>query len=326
LQGREVAFKDGIIIENERLPYSLIHYPGFYGAFFGFQKNKNSQIYFCSCAKEAIENYTELRLKNHISQNSNPTRMFILDSMYFPINLIKELIDKNIKQDKSIREKLNFKNNICHECNNILPKYLYCAKMYGTKFKQNYGWFINKQFYEFGIDPISFNVLLDKLPEEIFDILEVDLNKANIIKQEEEIRQKLIENETKVNNAIENEVRQKLDHYKVGEKWTSETILYQLVDTLYNEFTIERHYRPDILEGLELDIFIKEKNIGIEYQGIQHYKSIEHWGGEEGLQKRKQRDEKKKRLCREHNIELIYFNYNEDLSEELVKSKLNKFD
>jgi len=32
-----------------------------------------------------------------------------------------------------------------------------------------------------------------------------------------------------------------------------------------------RHYRPDFLQGLELDIFIDELKIGMEYQGIQHF-------------------------------------------------------
>jgi hypothetical protein len=36
--------------------------------------------------------------------------------------------------------------------------------------------------------------------------------------------------------------------------------------------------------------------IAIEYQGIQHYKAIKHWGGEKGLQKRQADDKKNMKL------------------------------
>jgi hypothetical protein len=123
-------------------------------------------------------------------------------------------------------------------------------------------------------------------------------------------------------NIIESEVRQKFGHKKVGEAWTSETILYNIVCSLFPGARIYRHYRPDFLQGLELDIFIDDFKLAIEYQGIQHFEPIEHWGGERSLRELEERDKQKKRICDSLRIRLIYFTYDEDLSNDLVFSKL----
>ena len=76
---------------------------------------------------------------------------------------------------------------------------------------------------------------------------------------------------------------------------------------------------------MELDIFLPELNIGIEYQGIQHYKSIKHWGGDESLKKCQERDAKKEIICKSYNVDLIFFHYFEVLSKELVEMRLIKY-
>ena len=105
--------------------------------------------------------------------------------------------------------------------------------------------------------------------------------------------------------------------------WTSETILYTLIRTLFPELTIKRHFRPKYLEGLEIDIYIEEMKLGIEYQGIQHFKPVAHWGGKEALKQLKIRDERKKVLCNNLGIDLVFFNYNEDLSQDFVGNRLS---
>jgi gas vesicle protein len=140
----------------------------------------------------------------------------------------------------------------------------------------------------------------------------------------EALREKLSENSARVSDTVENEVRKAVGHYKKGNRWTSETILYQLIKSRYgDEFTIERHYRPDWLDGLELDVFLVEPDVGIEYQGVQHYETVDHWGGEEGLRKRQARDKRTRELCREHNVELVEIRHDEELSAALVASKLD---
>ena len=61
------------------------------------------------------------------------------------------------------------------------------------------------------------------------------------------------------------------------------------------------------LERQKIDFYLPKFNIGIECQGRQHFMSIKHFGGEDGLNEIKERDDRKLKLCQEHNIKLLYF-------------------
>lgn len=60
---------------------------------------------------------------------------------------------------------------------------------------------------------------------------------------------------------------------------------------------------------LPFDFYLPNYNICIEYDGIQHYQSIEYWGGEQGLQIRKENDRIKTNYCIKNNIRLIRIPY-----------------
>lgn len=105
-------------------------------------------------------------------------------------------------------------------------------------------------------------------------------------------------------------------------KWKSEYDLYKLVkksfvDTIYQ-------FRAKWLGMQSLDIFIPSLRIGIEYQGIQHYRPIDIFGGREEFLHRKQLDEIKKNLCRENNVKLIYWRYDEKISKILLEKKIKE--
>lgn len=121
---------------------------------------------------------------------------------------------------------------------------------------------------------------------------------------------------------LENEVRDAFGYPKIGEKWITETLLYKMVQVLFPSLAVINHYRGKELEGLEIDVWIPDLKIGIEYQGIQHFEVIEHWGGEDGLRKRKENDAKKKKICKSLGYKLIEFRYDENLTEEKIKKKL----
>ena len=61
------------------------------------------------------------------------------------------------------------------------------------------------------------------------------------------------------------------------------------------------------LKGLELDFYILDKNIAIECQGIQHFKQIEYFGGEEAFKYTIENDSTKRKLCEENGIKLLYY-------------------
>lgn len=330
---KEIAYRDDTIA-SENLPLPIVLYPGFYGAFFGFRQEEDSSIILCSCAKEAVENYLRFRLLKSIPVNTGPGRMFILDSMYFPRALVDILMKRGVQNNYEVINYLIFGSNLCHECNGVLPRYRYCYEMYGEAFKQNYGWYINKQAYEFGVEPISNCMIPETCPQEISELIRLDPIETSKRHQElvktnpaeaDKLWKEFQQQNRQVWNIIENEVRQKFGHRKIGEAWTSETILYYTVRSLFPDMTVLRHYRADFLQGLELDIFIEELKVGIEYEGIQHFEPVDHWGGIQALQKLKARDKKKREICSSLGIHLVYFKYDEDLSNDLVLAKLKKY-
>ena len=56
-----------------------------------------------------------------------------------------------------------------------------------------------------------------------------------------------------------------------------------------------------------LDFYLEDYNIAIECQGLQHFKPIEWFGGEDGFKKIIERDELKRKLCEENGVKLLYF-------------------
>lgn len=60
-----------------------------------------------------------------------------------------------------------------------------------------------------------------------------------------------------------------------------------------------------------LDIYFPNLNIAIEYQGKQHYKPIEFFGGQERFEYQKDSDKIKISLCEKNNIKLIHFSYDD---------------
>lgn len=64
---------------------------------------------------------------------------------------------------------------------------------------------------------------------------------------------------------------------------------------------------------LKYDFYLLEHNIIIEYDGLQHYKTNEYFGGYNGLLERIRNDRIKNEYCIENNIKLIRIKYNEDI-------------
>lgn len=76
---------------------------------------------------------------------------------------------------------------------------------------------------------------------------------------------------------------------------------------------------PDLLEQykldeydesshpLILDAYIPSLKVGIEYQGRQHFIPLVNFGGEEELEKTRERDERKYEMCKNNGIRLFYY-------------------
>ena len=90
-------------------------------------------------------------------------------------------------------------------------------------------------------------------------------------------------------------------------KWKSELSLFDAVRNLYPDVLYQ--HRPRWLGLQSLDLYIPSLSTAIEFQGIQHYRPVEFFGGDEALEHRRELDEQKRRLCEENGVRLIEWPY-----------------
>lgn len=73
------------------------------------------------------------------------------------------------------------------------------------------------------------------------------------------------------------------------------------------------------IRSLPFDFYLSDYNICVEYQGAQHYKPIDYFGGQNAFETQVKRDNIKKEYCQKNNIILFVIPYFEDINEELTK-------
>lgn len=123
---------------------------------------------------------------------------------------------------------------------------------------------------------------------------------------------------------VENEIRL-LKGFNVVGSYTNETILFYLLKDYFSAYTVLSQGSPKWLGRQKIDIYFPDFNIGVEYQGDQHFKPIDFFGGEDGLKYRQELDIKKEKLCSEngcklfivdknYNIEELIFQINEEIN------------
>ena len=101
---------------------------------------------------------------------------------------------------------------------------------------------------------------------------------------------------------------------KTNARWISEQKAYAIVKAKYPDAKFQ--YQPEWIMGQRLDIFIPSLNAGIEYQGKQHTETVEFFGGERALKDNQERDRRKKLRCGMNHVKLVYWNYDQPLTEE----------
>ena len=106
-------------------------------------------------------------------------------------------------------------------------------------------------------------------------------------------------------------------------RWKSEFQLFLQVKHFFPDAVYQYH---DYWLGQQsIDIFIPSKNIGIEYQGIQHYQPIDIFGGEEGFFKQKEKDERKRTICKKVGVSIVEWKYSEAINQLNLQEKLKPF-
>ena len=72
---------------------------------------------------------------------------------------------------------------------------------------------------------------------------------------------------------------------------------------------------------LFVDFFLPDLNTIIEFNGDQHYRPVEMWGGKEQFEKQQRRDNAVRSYCEDHNITLIEIPYKDMANIEKILSK-----
>lgn len=197
-------------------------------------------------------------------------------------------------------EKIIYRKEICHLCTNTPADFDSVFKLkYSTSFSSNYYPYINRKVV---CDPSYWDLIRFNSPK--------DPN----------FQKKLSD----VFRTAENRIREVIGINPIGLGWATEAQIYYMIKDLFPDEPVIHQGSPSWLKGMRFDVFLPARNIAVEYQGVQHFKPIDYFGGEAGLEKTKERDRRKWDLSKENGIRIIYLHYNEQISRDQIKSMILK--
>jgi len=99
--------------------------------------------------------------------------------------------------------------------------------------------------------------------------------------------------------------------------------LFDIIKEIFPHQKIIREHNVADRGSLFLDFFLPALKLAFEYDGEFHFQYNEHFhGSREHFIKAKRRDAEKDQRCEDEGITLIRVAYNEEMSKELVLSKL----
>lgn len=71
------------------------------------------------------------------------------------------------------------------------------------------------------------------------------------------------------------------------------------------------------LKNIHFDFYLPEENICIEFDGEQHFRPIDYFGGENTFKLTQKRDKIKNKYCKNNNIKLLRIKYDENITKKL---------
>jgi len=101
--------------------------------------------------------------------------------------------------------------------------------------------------------------------------------------------------------------------------------LVQLVKKIFRGRKVIHQGSPAWLGRQRFDIYIPSRKLAIEYQGAQHFRPVEFFGGEEGFAKTVERDRRKLALATKNGVSVEYFRFDEKITLASVKRRLARY-
>jgi len=108
---------------------------------------------------------------------------------------------------------------------------------------------------------------------------------------------------------IKNHIRESLGLPLVGETKLNETRVYKLIQKAFPGFTVIREHSPPFLSPQRYDYYVSKLKVAVEWNGEQHYRPIEYFGGTAGFEATLKRDARKRAVSTRNGIRLIELKY-----------------
>lgn len=263
--------------------------------------------------KEMISFIEYVLTKPKSTKNQNSFNYLIYG---IPLNHITSAILSELDIKEKITSMIRNGDIIIQDKNKEEKIIRYIHMHYFTK-NNEYEKIISKLLNKYQTNEIGLLIiLLYKYGEElVFNLPNIENIKYNVSKYSVGIENN---SNTEYNQKIYDNLLLNLDTENV--KWKSELSMYKLLKNYFPDAIYQ--YRFKELGQQSLDVFIPTKNIAFEYQGQQHYEPVDIFGGKEHFERQQQNDENKKRICKENNIILIEWKYNENINKIVLDKKL----
>ena len=319
-----------ITIKKEELPipYVCYDYCGYIPLF--SYDDTFKEFYICECFKPTFYAIFEMGLIKELP------------------DLLKEFFIKHhVNSYEDAINKLPFKPHICHECNKKTPQ-----KVWSHNISSGLGWgqykdsyanikkqvwpYYQKRMVAYGKPPQFlkthynlcpsklWNIFLKECGIPCYDLHEIlsnenirNLKRTSISFVDQSSANSML---NIANDYIGLELNKAFGNTLVRHKHEAE--LGYILREIFPEKTIITHYSPAFLDNLELDFFIPDLKLAFEYQGEQHYKIVDHFGGKNKLLIQQEHDERKKKLAKRANINLIEISYDDPLTKDFVYNKI----
>jgi hypothetical protein len=290
------------------LPLKGVHYPpARLGMLFAFSDPSDSVPYLCSCSKAVLETLRDINNLPDLFSTIRQATPYVADSLIARA--------KSLSLDEC--EEL-FRDEICHACSKTFPSLMSSAYEHGSFTYRWLYWYEKQECFINGFDYPSYKPAKGRPLDEFTEHLEV-VSALNTPSFEIEAHKKARD---RISSLLHLLLKERFQIQSMGGSSHAEITILKMVKELLPDLKIVHHFRPDWLNGLEIDIWIPDLNIGIEYQGEQHYHPIEIWGGDVGLKDLQIRDARKKKLCKELGVKLIEIKYDQKISKDALKTLL----